>query len=598
MRPPRPPTPAAALDLGNHGRSPRELFAGVTLAALALPLNIGYAAAAGFPATVGIYATLVPLVVFALTSGSRHLVVGPDATIAALLAAVVAPVIATGADPAGVAGAAALCVGATMLLFWVFQLGGLVRFISKAVLVGFIAGLGIEVLTSQIRKIMAVDIDAEPWPREVVELVRAIPDASIGNVVVALVTVVGLRTMARVVPRLPGALIVLATVTIAVSVVEPDDVGVLGSIPSGLPTLTFPTVGVDVWFDLMAVAVAIAVLTTAEGALIAQREARKRGETLDANGEVFAIGAANIAAGVSGGMPIGASASRTAALSATGSRTQVPAITAAACVAIVLLFFTDVVAQLPTAALAALVGNAVVSTIEVSELRRFGRLRRSELGIAIACAAGVLLIGPIGGLVLAVLMSGIDVVRRAASAPWVDITIDGRDPSVARFRTAGEGSTPDPGLRVVRPGGSLFFATADAARDLLEQAAGDPSVRWIVLDLEAVSDIDPTAADALTEGARGAIAAGITVAFSRVTSPVDRLLGRYGLSDLVGIDRCFESNRAATMAFRAAVGTTETAVGSPDHEAGSQPAEVDAHDPPGLTDRSDLADRPDHDDHP
>jgi sulfate permease, SulP family len=556
LDPPHPPRIAGALDLAGDGRSPRELFAGVTLAALALPLNIGYATAAGFPPTVGIYATLLPLLVFAVTSGSRHLAVGPDATIAALLAAVVAPIVAAGADPAEVAWASALCVGATLLLFWALRLGGLVRFVSKAVLVGFIAGLGIEVLTSQIRKIMDVELEPAAWPVEVVELVRSIPDASSGNVVVAVVTIAGLRLAARAVPRLPGALLVLAVVTVAVAALEPDDVGLLGSVPSGLPVPTFPTLGADIWFDLIAIAVAIAVLTTAEGALIAQREARRHGETIDPNGELFALGASNVAAGLSGSMPIGASASRTAALSDTGSRTQVPAIVAALCVALVLLFLTDVVAQLPNAALAALVANAVVSTIEVHEVRRFGRLRRSELVIALSCTAGVLLIGPIGGLVLAVVISAIDVVRRAADAPWTQLAPSPDDPSVDRFRSTDHAAEPVEGLRVVRPGGPLFFANADEARAVLERAADDPDVRWIVLDLETVSDVDPTAAAALSDGIRAAHANDTVVALSRVTRPIRSLLASYGIIAAIGEHRIYATNREVQSAFVAAGSST------------------------------------------
>ena len=549
---PRPPRVGDALQLEGEGRAPRELFAGVTLAALALPLNIGYATAAGLPATVGIYATLVPLVVFALTTGSRHLVVGPDATIAALLAAALGPIVATGADPAEVAWASALCVGATLLVFWAFRLGGLVRFVSKAVLVGFIAGLGIEVLTSQIRKIMAVDVEADRWPREIAELVGAIPDASAPNVAIGIGTIVALRAMRRWLPTVPAALVVLAVATTLVAAVEPTGVGVLGEIPSGLPTPTFPTIGLDIWLDLLAVSIAIAVLTTAEGALIAQRYARQHGEPLDTNGEVFALGTSNVAAAVSGAMPIGASASRTAALSAAGARTQMPSVIAAIVVALVVLLFTDVVARLPEAALAGLVANAVVSTIEVGELRRFARLRRSELVIALGCTAGVLLIGPIGGIVIAVLVSAIDVVRRAAAAPWTELTADVPDPAVDRFRTADGGAEHErlgAGLRILRPGGPLFFANADAVRDLLVEAASDPDAEWLVLDLETVSDVDPTAAEALAEGIRVALDRGTTVAFARVTRSVHELLDRYDVTALVGAEHVYASNRAARAAY-------------------------------------------------
>lgn len=543
-----------ALHLRDDGRAPRELLGGVTLAALALPLNIGYATAAGLPATVGIYATLIPLVIFAITTGSRHLVVGPDATIAALLAAVLAPLVATGVDPAEAAWASSLMVGAVLLGFWAFRLGSLVRFVSKPVLVGFIAGLGVKVLTSQIAKIMAVSVDGEHWPTQVSELVRSIPDASATSAAVGVATIVALRLLQRLMPRLPGALVVLAVATVVVAVVEPGGVEVLGEIPAGLPAPTFPTLGLDVWLDLAAVAIAIAVLTTAEGALLAQRYARRDGERVDANGELFAFGASNVSAAVTGAMPIGASASRTAALSAAGTRTQVPAVVAAIVVALVVLFFTDVVAELPEAALAALVASAVVSTIEVREIRRFGRLRRSELGIAMGCAAGVLVIGPIGGIVLAVLVSAIDVVRRVAAAPWTELAGEVDEPALGRARAAAPDGAPGggrDGLRMVRPGGPLFFANADRTREVLEELAADPDVEWIVIDAEQVGDVDPTAAEALVEGIDAARAQGVTVAITRATRPVTALLERYGIVDAIGREHLYDSNRRARAAFEA-----------------------------------------------
>jgi sulfate permease, SulP family len=545
----RLPAFAGGLRYGHESRSPRELFAGVTLAALALPLNIGYATAAGLPATVGIYATLVPLVVFALVTGSRHLIVGADATIAALLAAALAPIVAAGADPAELASATALCVGLTLLVFWALRLGSLVRFVSKAVLVGFIAGLGIEVLTSQVRKMMAVSVEAERWPSEVVELVRSIPEASAASVAVGLGTIVGLRVLRRVAPRIPGALVVLTAATVLVAVLEPAGVAVLGDVPSGLPTPTVPTLGLDIWLDLVAVAVAIAVLSTAEGALLAQRYARRDGEHVDANGEVFALGSANVAAAMSGAMPVGPSASRTAAVASAGACTQVPSLIAAAVVAMVLLFFTDAVARLPEAALAGLVASAVVSTIEVAELRRFGRLRRSELGIALGCTAGVLLIGPIGGIVLAVLVSAVDVVRRAAAAPWAELDAGGADDPLGRMRAARPTGSRAGRLMMVRPSGPLFFANADMARTVLEDAAADPDVSWVVIDLETVGDVDPTAAEALEEGIGAALAGGTVVALSRVTRPVRELLDRYGIIDMVGSEHIYDSNRRARAVY-------------------------------------------------
>lgn len=550
-----------------------EVVAGVVLAALCLPLNLGYAEAAGLPAAVGIYATLLPLVVYGLLAGSRHLVVGPDATIAAFMAASFGPIVASsGVAPTELAIGLSLLVGVVLLLAWLFQAGSIVRFLSKAVLVGFIAGLAIEVLTSQVRKIMNVKVEADTWPGEVWALVKAIPDASAASVAVGLGTIALLRIVKRISPRLPAALIALAVVAVLVAVLEPGGVALLGEVPSGLPSPTFPTFGLSVWLDLLPIAVAIAALTIAEGVLLAKSAARANHETFVPNPELFPLGASNVAASLTGAMPIGASASRTAAMQGVGTVSQVPALVAAVVVVVVVLFFTDAVAQLPSAALAGLVANAVLSTIEVEALREFARVRRSELAIALGCAAGVLLLGPLGGITIAVLASAVDVVRRAADAPWAHVELAGDDVTTARYAAAGgpaglgEGAAPGEGvadgeddgpdtlesaagIRVVRPGTTLFFANAEELAHVLSAGATDPSVEWVVLDLERVADIDPTAAEALREGAAEVRDAGKVLALTRVGRHVGELLERYEMYAVIDPAHVFASNRAAARAF-------------------------------------------------
>jgi sulfate permease, SulP family len=239
-----------------------------------------------------------------------------------------------------------------LIALWLVRAGSMVRFISKSVLVGFLAGLGIEVLTSQIEKILNISVDTGQWLTDVGEIVTSIPDASAASVVVGVATIVILRLSKRFAPKLPGALIALVVVGGAVYLLEPGGVSLLGEIPSGLPDLSFPTLDIWTWLDLFGVAVAIAVLTIAEGLLVASSAARQHGDELDANGELASMGFANIAAAVTSGMPIGASASRSAATEAAGSRSQMPSLVSALIVALVALFFTDLVAEIPSAALA------------------------------------------------------------------------------------------------------------------------------------------------------------------------------------------------------------------------------------------------------
>jgi high affinity sulfate transporter 1 len=546
------PRPAGALLPGRRARLITEIFAGITLAALALPLNIGYAESAGLPAIVGINAAIIPAVAFALFSGSRQLVVGPDATIAALFVGVLPTVAAeSGALPEELAFGVALLTGVMLIAFWLVRAGSMVRFISKSVLVGFLAGLGIEVLTSQIEKILNISVETGQWLTDVGEIVTSIPDASAASVAVGVSTILILRFSKRFAPKLPAALIALVLVGGAVYVLEPGGVSLLGEIPSGLPDLSFPTLDFWTWLDLVGVAMAIAVLTVAEGLLVASSAARQHGDELDANGELAAMGIANIAATVTSGMPIGASASRSAATGAAGSRSQMPSLVSALIVGLVALFFTDLVAEIPSAALAGLVANAVVSIIEIGTFRTFARVRRSEFVIALGCTAGVLLLGPIGGLVLAVVATMVDMVRRIAGSPWVTLEPPEGDWEMERFAAAAEPDSAPFGLEgisFVRLAGPLFFANADTLRSrTLSAVAGD--VHWVLLDFESVTDIDPTASDALAESVAELHKNGKVIGIARASAPIQSLLDLYGITEAIGAERIYPSNRAALAAY-------------------------------------------------
>lgn len=544
---PATPPVTGALLLDSDGRSVNEVLAGVTLVALSLPMNIGYASVAGLPPTTGVYASIVPVLVFALSTGSRRLVFSPDATVAALLAAALLPVVAMGVEPTVAALGVSLLTGLFLLAAWLLRLGGVVRFLSHAVLVGFIAGLGVEILTSQVRRILAVEVEAQGWVLEVIALVEVLPEASPASIAVGVGTIVIVRGFKRFAPRAPGSLIALLVVGGAVAWLRPDGVAVLGAVPSGLPAPSFPLMPLEAWLALAPVSLAIAALTVAEGVLISQSEGRRHGETITPNGEVFAYGMSNLAAAFFGGMPLGASASRTAALAATGARTQVPAVVASVLAAIVALFFTGLIAAIPMAALGGLVANAVVKIIDVSTFRHLARVRRSDFAIALGCTLGVLLLGPLQGLVVAALASSIDVVRRAAAMPWATLGVPPEEPE-GRY-TAGDSTQPPTGLRILRPEGPLFFANADEVRAILTAAVHAPDAGWVVIDLEAVSDLDPTAAEALAEAIRAADARDVVLAFSRVRSPIAELLARYGLAGAVGPDRIFATNRAAAGAY-------------------------------------------------
>ena len=512
---------------------PREVMAGVTLAALAIPLNIGYAQVAGLPPSAGLYAALVPLVVFALLSSSRQLVAGPDAPIAALIGSLLLA-LAPANDPKLVQLAFAQALVCALIFFglWALRLGFLANFLSRAVLIGFISGLGIEVFTSQIPKVLGISVEGEEWLEKVVGIVQGIEDTNVYALFVGVGTFVAIRVLRQVAPQLPGALIALVVMTVIVTVFGWADrgVSVLGTVSEGLPRLGIPQVELSDYVRLFPGALAICGITLADGLLVGRNYAEKRDYQLHANQELFAFGAANVAAGFSGSMTVGSSGSRTAAMDGMGSRSQVPSLVAAGVVAVVLVFFASLLALLPNAALGGIVASAVLSLVEISGLRELYHQRRSEFVVAIVCLLSVLLLGTVAAVVIAFLLSVIDVVRRAAT------------PSTNVLTTV-------PGIIVYRFGAALFFANAHTFNEDVKQIVGDsqPRPRWFVVDAEAISDIDTTAADALHQTVAWLDAQGVRFGMARLAPGVRALLLRYDLE--IPSEMLFASNREAVDAF-------------------------------------------------
>jgi SulP family sulfate permease len=547
------------------GALPSEVLAGVTLAALMIPLNIGYAEVASLPPVAGLYAAIVPLVAFGLFSSSRHVIAGPDAPIAALIGSILITFAVPGdARYVQLAYAQALVCAAILFAFWFFRLSFLANYLSRAVLIGFISGLGIEVFTSQLKKIMGVHIEAEGYFREVLALIAAIPRANLYCVAIGVGTIVVIRVLKRYAPRLPGALIALifATVLVAALGLDQQGVSVLGPVPSGLPGLALPAVSLGDYAALFPGALAIAGVTIAEGLLLARRYAQKYGEQMDSDQILFAFAAANAAAGLTGSMVVGTSASRTAAMDSAGSRSQVPSLVGAAVVAIVLLFFSGLLALLPHAALGGIVANAVLSLIEVGELRSLYRLRRDEFWIAATCLVCVLVFGALQAVIIAFLLTTIDVVRRVANPQTGVLTPlpDGRGYVTS---TGPYMAVTQPGLILYRFSGPLYFANANVFHEQAEALAtghGDGKesdrgqVEWFILDAEAINDIDTTGAEALEQTIEDLDKHGVTFGVARAGEPVRELLRRYGLMDKIGDGHIFETNRDAVAAFHQATG--------------------------------------------
>lgn len=553
---------------------PTEVGAGITLAALIIPLNIGYAQVAGLPPVVGLYSAIIPLLVFALLTSSRHVVGSPDASIAALVGATLVAFAAPGdAERVQYAAALASMCGLLFLLFWFFRLAFLANFLSRAVLVGFISGLGIEVLTNQARKILgassvagaevntlasqirdalAGSISTEGYFVELAELFGSIPHANLYSVGIGVGALAIVRLMKRYVPQVPGALVALIFLTILVAVLNLKErgVSVLGSIPSGPPSIKWPAVPLADFLRLLPGAIAVVAITLCEGLLLVRQYSRKHGYKADGNQVLFAYGVANLATGISGALVTGNSASRSAAMENSGAGSQMPSIIAAGTITMVMLFFSDLLAYLPNAALAGIVANAVLSLIEVRELQELYRMRRSEFAIAIVCLLSVLAFGPLQAVMIAFLMATVDVVRRA-SRPGTWILQQSSDGS--HFIPSGTiTANDDTGVIVYRFGSPLYFANANLILEDVERLvtqSGAP-IKAFVLDAAAISDIDTTGAEVLHQVLALLQKRGITFAMARANPQLNQLLKRYGLLELIGDRQMYSTNRHAVAAFR------------------------------------------------
>jgi sulfate permease, SulP family len=515
---------------------------------------MAYGELAGVSPLAGLYTLLLPTLAYVLLGSSKRLIVGPEGSISALVAAAILPVAVAGsADAAELAGFLALLVGACFLLAWALRLHWIADYFSRPVLVGYIHGVAIVLVISQLDAILGVDVDAgDPLP-QLAETVRELGETSgvtLAVGAVALAVLVPLRYLAR---RFPAALLVVGA-SIAVSWaldLEDEGVAVVGEIASGLPSLEFPLPPLDDAFRLAPAAIGIFLVAFADEILTARSFAGKHGEHVRGRQELLAMGAASGAAGVAGGIPLGASGSRTAVNDAMGARTQVAGLVAGTAILLILLFLTDPIAYLPKAVLGAVIVGAALGLIDPDAWRALWITDRVELTIAAVTAAGVVAVGVLEALVFAVGLSIVDVARRSARPHdavlgWVARL--GRYADVSLHPSA----ELTPGVVVYRLDDRLFFANARYVRGRMQEAVrgAPPPVRCVVLDAEGITHVDSTGLDALAQVARDLRAAGIELLVARMKAPVKRRLDEVGLSRELGEDHFHATVRAAVQACR------------------------------------------------
>ncbi len=530
-----------------------ELTAGVTLLAIAIPLNIGYAQIAGLPPTAGLYALIVPTVIYALVVSSRQVVASPDAAAAALVASSVGGLAAAGsAGYATLALAQAIISGIMFLLMAVFKLGFLANFLSKPILIGFVGGLALDIMVSQIAKMLGVKINSGgEFVEKISDLVAGMSTFNAWSVAVAAASVAVLLLGRRFLPRIPWALVVLVISTVVVVVANLDEKGVavLGEVPAGPPSFTWPVIEWSMWLALVPSALALTMVTTAEGLLVSRSYAEKNGYPFRANRDLVAFGLGNIAAGAQGGFAMGSSTSRTAAMDQAGSRTQLPSIVLAVGTLLLLLFGTALLADIPSPAIGAVVGVAILPLLGIREFRALWRQDRFEFAVGAVCFLVTLFIGAIPGIIVAFVLALINLARRAAN-PAIDVLAADDDPKQSLLADAPAGTTTAPGLVVVRLAAPLFFANGAVFATAVKRAvtsAGEP-VRHVVIDMEAVTDIDVTGAEAFESLEGWLREQQVELSFSRVRPETRQRLESLGLLD---DQRFFATNRAAVAALAA-----------------------------------------------
>ena len=532
-----------------------DVVAGFVLTAMLVPVGIAYAEASGVPGIYGLYATIVPLLAYAVFGPSRILVLGPDSSLAALIAAVVVPHAAGDPHRAVALGSAlAIVSGIVSIAAGLGRLGFITELLSKPIRYGYMNGIALTVLLSQVPKLLGFSIESHGPLRDLWSIAVAIAsgEAHVATVAIGVATFVVILCSKRA-PKLPGVLIAVVGATLSVALFDlaaTAGVAVLGSMPRGLPTPALPLIGAD---DLQAVVgggVAIALVSFADTSVLSRTYAAKLRAPVDPNQEMVALGAANLAAGLFQGFPISSSSSRTPVAESAGSRTQLTGVVGALAIAVLLMFAPALLANLPIAALAAVVISAALSLFEIGDLRRIYRIQRWEFWLSMACFAGVATLGAIPGIALAIVIAVLEFLwdgwrPHSAVLGRVDHMKGYHD--VTRY--------PDarlvPGLVLFRWDAPLFFANAELFRDrvLAAVAAAPAPVRWVVVAAEPVTSVDVTAADIVRELDDELSADGIDLRFAEMKDPVKDKLKRFGLFERLGAGTFYATVGEAVKAY-------------------------------------------------
>jgi high affinity sulfate transporter 1 len=534
---------------------PHDIFAGLVLATMLVPVGIAYAEASGLPGIYGLYATIIPLLVYAVFGPSRILVLGPDSALAAVILGVVLPL--SGGDPlraATLAGMMAIVSGTVCILAGIARLGFVTELLSKPIRYGYMNGIALTVLISQLPKLFGFSIESEGPLRSLWAIAGAILDGRTNWVAFG----IGFGTLMVILllqnnKRLPGILIAVVGATAVVGVLGLGaryGVAILGPLPQGLPGFAVPWIAYSDIVPVLIGGCAVALVSFADTSVLSRAYAARLGTHVNPNQEMVGLGAANLATGFFQGFPISSSSSRTPVAEAAGAHTQLTSVVGALAIAALLLVAPNLLQYLPTAALAAVVIAAAIGLIEVTDLRRIYRIQRWEFWLSIVCFIGVAVLGVIPGIGLAIAIAIVEFLWdgwRPHSA------VLGRAYGVKGYHdiTRYSDARRIPGLVLFRWDAPLFFANAEFFKErVLDALAKSPTpVRWLVVAAEPVTSVDVTAGDTIAELDKALHARGIEFCFAELKDPVKDKLKRFGLFAQFGESYFFPTIGAAVSSY-------------------------------------------------
>ncbi len=538
-----------------------DVVAGLVLTALLVPQGMAYAELAGLPPITGLYTTILCLVGYAFFGPSKILVLGPDSSLGPMIAATIVPLVGAQGDPqraVALASALALLVGLMTTLVGVAKLGFIADLISRPTILGYMNGLAVTILVGQLPKLFGFSVEGDTFLEDISGFVRGVANGETvpAALAVGVLGLVLISSLQRWLPKVPAVLVAVVVSICAAALFDLSSHGVslVGVLPRGLPPLTVPRVELSDLGLLVGGAFAIAVVSLTDTISTASSFAARTGEEVDGTREMIGIGAANIAAGMFQGFPVSTSGSRTAVAEQAGAKTQVTGLVGALAITVILVAVPGLLRNLPQPTLAAVVIAASMSLANIAGTRRLYSVRRTEFLLSMAAFLGVVLLGVLPGIAIAVALSVGNVFRRAW---WPYQTVLGRVPGMPGYHDVR--SYPDaellPGCVIFRFDAPLIFANTRTFREQIRAlAASDPPPSWIVVASEPMTDVDTTAADMLEDLDDDLNGRDISLVFAEMKDPVRRKIERYELTRTINPLHFFPTVGDATKAFQRETG--------------------------------------------